>query len=144
MSRIVMQLLAVGVGVLVAGTGFALDWYEIPGKTDILWSDIFTGVVASVLTYLALWYQRLHRRLYLARLTTIAEMNHHIRNAITPLLYSSELPKHRELLQLTQAAVERIDWALREVLSPGDRGAGGSGPELRKSTDPPEDPSLRP
>jgi hypothetical protein len=116
MSRVVLPLLALSVGIFVAGTGFALDWYEIPGKRDILWSDLFTGVVACILSYLALWYQRLHRRLYLQRLRIIAEMNHHIRNAITPLLYSSQLTKHRELLQLTEAAAARIDWVLREVL----------------------------
>ena len=116
MLRVAIPLLAISVGILVAATGFALDWYEIQGKRDILWSDLFTGIVACVLSYLALWYQRRNRRLYLARLRMIAEMNHHIRNAITPLLYSSHLTKHRELLQLTEAAAARIDWVLREVL----------------------------
>ena len=136
MSRVMIPLLAMGVGILVAGTGFVLDWYEIPGKKDILWSDLFTGVVACVLSYLALRYHRRHRRLYLARLRMIAEMNHHIRNAITPLLYSSHLTKHRELLQLTEAAAARIDWVLREVL-PRDDMVPTADHELRKVIDPP-------
>lgn len=136
MSRVVIPLLSLSVGILVAGTGFALDWYEIPGKKGILWSDLFTGVVACALSYLALWYQRRNRRLYLARLRMIAEMNHHIRNAITPLLYSSHLTKHRELLQLTEAAAARIDWVLREVL-PCDDVARAANHELGKVIDPP-------
>jgi len=143
MSRVVIPLLALSVGILVAGTGFALDWYQIPGKTDILWSDVFTGFIACVLSYLALWYQRLHRRLYLSRLRMIAEMNHHIRNAITPLLYSSQLTKHRELLQLTEAAAARIDWVLREVLPLEDvRHHGGHEP--REPIDRPAQSNDRP
>jgi hypothetical protein len=134
MSRVIIPLLSLSVGILVAGTGFALDWYEIPGKKDILWSDLFTGVVACVLSYLALLYQRRNRRFYLARLRMIAEMNHHIRNAITPLLFSSHLTKHQELLQLTEAAVARIDWVLREVL-PRDGLAHAADHELRKPID---------
>ena len=55
-------------------------------------------------------------------------------NAITPLLYFSHLTKHRELLQLTEAAAARIDWVLREVL-PRDEVAPAADHELRKLID---------
>jgi hypothetical protein len=120
MARFLMPIISVTLGTVVAGSGIALDWYQLPGRRDILYSDLFTGAVAGGLSYLALWYQRSHQRIVLARIRIIAEMNHHIRNAMTPLLFSAHLARHRELLELTKEAAERIDWALREVLPADD------------------------
>lgn len=116
MARYLPSLIATVVGTVVAATGLFLDWSLLPGRRALLYSDLFAGGVAGLLTYIAMWHQRARHQALMARLRVIAEMNHHIRNAITPLLYSAHLRQDRELIQLTQAAAERIDWALREVL----------------------------
>ena len=56
------------------------------------------------------------QRLASAHLKIIAEVNHHVRNALTTVLYSVELTRNESLIQVTQSAMERIDWTLREVL----------------------------
>jgi hypothetical protein len=49
----------------------------------------------------------------------IADMNHHVRNALQPILYSPFLKEQGEQVRLIQEGIRRIDWALREVL-PGE------------------------
>ncbi len=55
-----------------------------------------------------------------ARMATIAEMNHHIRNAmqvIRGLITFLPDPSHRDdQILLINESVERVEWALREVL----------------------------
>jgi hypothetical protein len=46
----------------------------------------------------------------------IAEMNHHIRNALTPISLSADAIENRQLVRVISDGVDRIDWALREIL----------------------------
>jgi hypothetical protein len=50
----------------------------------------------------------------------VAEVNHHVRNALTSVLYSVHLNRDPELMKITQDAVARVDWVLREVLRDGN------------------------
>jgi hypothetical protein len=52
----------------------------------------------------------------------ISEMNHHVRNALQPILYSPYLKEQAEQVRTIQEGTRRIEWALREVL-PGDDSA---------------------
>jgi hypothetical protein len=49
----------------------------------------------------------------------IADMNHHVRNALQPILYSPFLQEQAEQVRTIQEGIRRIEWALREVL-PGE------------------------
>jgi hypothetical protein len=49
----------------------------------------------------------------------IAEMNHHVRNALQPIMYSPYLKEQAEQVRTIQEGTRRIEWALREVL-PGE------------------------
>src|SRR6266850_563869 len=51
-----------------------------------------------------------------ARLQRIAEMNHHVRNALQVITYWSLAEKEKRQVELVQDAVNRIQWALREIL----------------------------
>jgi hypothetical protein len=55
------------------------------------------------------------------RLQATAEVNHHVRNALTAVLYSVHARRDQALMEVTQQAVGRIDWVLREVLGESDR-----------------------
>jgi hypothetical protein len=46
----------------------------------------------------------------------IADVNHHIRNALTPVSLSVDATDNQQLGRVISEAVEHIDWALREIL----------------------------
>jgi hypothetical protein len=43
-------------------------------------------------------------------------MNHHIRNALSPVALSVDATEDQQLHGVISEAVDRIDWALREIL----------------------------
>src|SRR6202158_4200962 len=78
--------------------------------------DLLGGLIAGLVFY---FYER-HRLLWLRQqLNVIDLMNHHIRNALQPLMFMIDEPESRERMKLVEECVGRIDWALREVL-PGN------------------------
>ena len=85
----------------------------------LILSNSITGLFAGVLFYQLAREERAHRELMRARMKTIAELNHHIRNAlqVIKLLGSQQRPALDAMqLQLINDSVDRIEWALREVL----------------------------
>jgi light-regulated signal transduction histidine kinase (bacteriophytochrome) len=59
----------------------------------------------------------LHRyNAMLRQMRIIAEMNHHIRNALQPILYSAYLKEQTQQIRMIEQGTERIQWALREIL----------------------------
>jgi hypothetical protein len=77
-----------------------------------LLDDLVGGLVAGSIFYLH-EYRRL-RRLQ-KQLLVIDLMNHHIRNALQPIMFVAYQDRPR--MKLIQGCVNRIDWALREVLT---------------------------
>jgi signal transduction histidine kinase len=55
-------------------------------------------------------------RATVARMQVIAEMNHHIRNALAPITLSVDAIENQQLIRIISDGVDRIDWALREIL----------------------------
>jgi len=85
-------------------------------RNDILLtSNALTGVVAGFLFFSLTNNERLRRKLVRERLSTIAEMNHHIRNALQIITYATAAGND-ESVELIRSSVERIECALREVL----------------------------
>lgn len=108
----------VGGGAFLAG--ILLDVGLGIEKRPILYSDIFTGIVAGLLAFfVGLYYDRL-RQSDIERLHVAADVNHQVRNALTAVLYSVHVKRDPELIRVTQDAVSRIDWTLREVLWESD------------------------
>jgi hypothetical protein len=75
--------------------------------------DFFGGLVAAFLVFR---YERFQSRQLAQRLRTIAAMNHHVRNALQVVMYSAYVPADQEQLSRIRDAVQRIEWALQEVL----------------------------
>jgi len=73
-------------------------------------------LLVSALTARLLQIFRERHRLTMARMQVIAEMNHHIRNALCPISLSVDLADNQQLFRIISEGVERIDWALREIL----------------------------
>ncbi len=106
---------AVGVGFFFLGAVFdiVLQQHGI-GAPAILWGDLLAGVVAGLLV---LFYERRRRRELIRQLEVIQLMNHHVRNSLQVISYASSSEDREQHMQKVREAIERIDWALREVLT---------------------------
>jgi hypothetical protein len=106
-----------GFGIFLLGVTLRtlLDMLGVSGMKAAI-DDVLTGIVAGLLIFA---YERHQHKLILEKMRMIAEMNHHVRNALQPILYSSFLNDQSEQVRLIQEGTRRIEWALREVL-PGE------------------------
>jgi len=104
-----------GFGIFVLGVALrtVLDKLGVAGMPALI-DDLLVGIVAGAMVFA---YERHQHKLVLARMRVIAEMNHHVRNALQPILYSPFLPEQAEQIRTIQEGTRRIEWALREVLS---------------------------
>jgi hypothetical protein len=80
-------------------------------------AEAFIGVVVGLLVLL---YERRQRQNIIRKLEVIRLMNHHVRDSLQVISFAASSPNREELAKEIQAAVDRIEWALREVL-PGQR-----------------------
>src|ERR1700722_14024365 len=75
--------------------------------------DLLGGLIAASIFHL---YERHRLRRLSDQLHLIDLMNHHIRNALQPLMLAPDESGGKAHVQLIEECVRRIDWALREVL----------------------------
>ena len=86
----------------------------VPSRYLLLASSLVVGLVAAALVYMLAAREQRHREYVECRLRVIADMNHHIRNALQVITFYSHSGAKQ---QVTVAeAVRRIQWALKEVL----------------------------
>jgi signal transduction histidine kinase len=80
-------------------------------------SDVLAAVLAGVLFFKILQAQRKEQQHLMRRLEIISDMNHHIRNAlqVIKLTAYSKQEQAKEVNRIDKA-VERIQWALKEIL----------------------------
>ena len=106
---------SLGFGIFLLGLALRtlLDKLGVSGVTAVI-DDLLTGVLAGFLVFA---YERHQHKLMLDKMRVIAEMNHHVRNALQPILYSPFLKEQAEQVRIIQEGIRRIEWALREVLS---------------------------
>jgi choline-glycine betaine transporter len=114
-------ILATGLGVgIVSFLATELMHYilvpDIGRSHERLLAEGFSALVVSCLTAKLAQISRERQRLTMARMQVIAEMNHHIRNALSPISLSMDGSEDRQLKGVICEAVDRIDWALREIL----------------------------
>lgn len=103
--------------------GFFLDHVLVKeglSRVDMLIiSNAMTGLFAGGLFYQMVREERAGRELVRARMKMIAELNHHIRNALQVIKFwgAQQRPALDAMqLQLINDSVDRIEWALRELL----------------------------
>jgi len=75
--------------------------------------DLIGALIAGLLIYRN---ERNRSRLLQEKLQTIELMNHHVRNALQPIMDSAYLQGHAQHIEVIRHSVRRIDWALREIL----------------------------
>lgn len=110
--------LALASGVVIAGFGVLMDRY-IHGVDRLYASDVYTLIVGFLLSY-GLLLNEDRRRAHLARRMQIAaDVNHHIRNALTGVVYTAAVRNDPALHAVLEDATARIDWVLNTVLPDG-------------------------
>ena len=87
--------------------------------------DLIMGVVAGVVVFA---YEQRRSRELRQKLAMISAMNHHVRNALQAILYSPYSLEQTEQVKVIQDSVNRIQWALNEVLA-GEGDIDGEGKE---------------
>ena len=103
--------------ILVSGILIAADQLSIYfglGRWQRIVDDLLGGLIAASTFHL---YERHRLRRFAERLHVIDLMNHHIRNALQPLMFVSDEPIARTQMKVVDDCVRYIDWALREVLT---------------------------
>jgi hypothetical protein len=103
------------IGVIVFALGASVNWLD-RNLLTANWQILDDLLLAAVAGAIVLWYERLRTRALLQRLLIIREMNHHVRNALQVVIYAASEHKDEHLAELLRDAVQRIDWALKEVL----------------------------
>src|SRR5689334_24474848 len=85
------------VAVLVWAVGYGFDRLLVRDGVSrseiLLTSNGLTGLVAAYLFYALAAKERVRREMFRERLRTIAEMNHHIRNALQIITYAASAGK---------------------------------------------------
>ncbi|HEU4415738.1 MAG TPA: hypothetical protein VFT65_13205 [Candidatus Angelobacter sp.] len=80
--------------------------------TSVYVDDLVMGVAAGLLVFA--FEQRRSREIQ-EKIAVIAAMNHHVRNALQTISYAPYTEQAKQI-QLIQDSVNRIQWALREIL----------------------------
>jgi hypothetical protein len=101
-------------GVIIAMIGSIieaiLENHAIIGMESL--DDIIIGILAAIVVFA--YEQRRHRAI-LNKVRVIAAMNHHVRNALQAISYAPYTEQEKQI-HLISESVQRIQWALREIL----------------------------
>jgi signal transduction histidine kinase len=89
---------------------------DLGRSRERLLAEGLSALIVTILTAKLAQIGRERQQLTAARMQVISEMNHHIRNALTPISLSISATEDQQLIRVISEGVDRIDWALREVL----------------------------
>jgi len=107
----------------VSGVGVGFDWLllrEGVPRLDVLFlSNLLTGLAASILFLQNKIRSHEKQKLLEHRLNKVAEMNHHVRNALQVVAFYRSQINDPEAARLLQDSIKRIEWTLEEVLPRG-------------------------
>ena len=119
-SKRKLRIVAAAVGAVVFGTAMLLDRLLVrrgrPPMQITAGSNGLLGFIAGWFVMRTMNQVCERRENVAARLKMIADMNHHIRNALQTIQLSAYSTENRQAIGEITEAVERIQWALREVL----------------------------
>jgi len=76
-------------------------------------------LIALLVGLLVLFYEERRRRAFIQKLQTIELMNHHVRNALQVIACAQHTPDQQRQVEIVGESVQRIEWALKEVLPKG-------------------------
>jgi hypothetical protein len=128
-----------GSALLICAIGYGFDRLllkeGVPRFDVLLLANILTGCVAAALFLQVRSRIREEERLLEQRLETIAEMNHHVRNALQVVAYYGYQHDDDKAAKLIRESITRIEWTLKEVLPRGwDLGTQSEVRDMERNT----------
>jgi hypothetical protein len=113
-----LRSILLGLGFFLLGS-LSEVWLQqhVASRSVAIMDDALVGIGVGLLVLL---YERRQRQNMIRKLEVIRLMNHHVRNSLQVISFASSAPQQEEFAGKVRDAVERIEWALREVL-PGQR-----------------------
>ncbi len=109
--------------VIVSAVGFGFDQLLVREGVSsmgvMLLSNVLTGIVAGALFLQNRLRAQEKQKLLEQRLEKVAEMNHHVRNALQVVSFYRHQITDPEAGRLLQESIRRIEWTLEEVLPRG-------------------------
>jgi signal transduction histidine kinase len=113
------KLVPLVVGLVSFGVTELMHYLLVP-DLGRLWERLLaeglSAVVVALLTAGLIHQANQRREAALLRMQVIAEMNHHIRNALAAISLSTDTIQNQQSIRVISQSVDRITWALREVL----------------------------
>ena len=123
MSSLKTLLLILVVVIIVSAAGLLFDRLLIQegaSRLDLMIaSNGLTGCVAGILLMQIVRRERERRAIIRERLQIVSEMNHHIRNALQVISFIVAREQDQHTVEMVRTSVDRIQWALKEVLPGG-------------------------
>ena len=114
------KLIPLAVGLVSFGVTELMHFLLVP-DLGRLWERLLaeglSAVVVALLTAALMHQTNRRREAALLRIQVIAEMNHHIRNALAAISLSIDTIQNQQSIRVISQSVDRITWALREVLA---------------------------
>lgn len=115
-----IALLSLLFAIFVFLLGSGLDWVLIHQddslRQTVELSDAAAALICGFVFMLFLRLYRQQRALLRQRVEVIANMNHHVRNALQVIEFNSYSTSDQQKLLAINSSVNRIQWALRELL----------------------------
>jgi len=113
-------LKAVGAGALVWAVSSVAELALVPVDRSLIARQIianFVGGLVAVIVTLAvqLRHEEVHFQVAMERAAIVAELNHHVRNAIFPMLIAVQSLGNADAKKIADEAVERINIALKDA-----------------------------
>ena len=110
--------------VIIAGSDWLAIHKHVPEQI-MLMADLIVAVTGGILFMKVtigeqsrVLEERAHHRAVLLRVAMIGDLNHHVRNALELIQLSAHTTHNQELIRNVQSSVDRIEWALRELVPP--------------------------
>lgn len=111
-------------GISVGAVGIVLEAFA--EGHPIIAIESLDNISTAILTALLVFaYEQKRYRAAMEKVRIIADMNHHVRNALQAIISCKVLPEQERQVKMIAESVTRIEWALRKVL-PGGTGAGAA------------------
>ena len=89
---------------------------DIGRHWERLLAEAVSASLVALLTARLIHAENQRREAALLRMQVISEMNHHIRNALAAVSLTTDSIQNQQCIRVISESVDRIEWALREIL----------------------------
>jgi signal transduction histidine kinase len=89
---------------------------DLGRRRERLLAEFISALVVALLAAKLMSALNQLRAAALLRMQVISEMNHHIRNALTAISLTADSIQNQQSIGVISESVDRIEWALREIL----------------------------